>query len=175
MPSLSPRIQLFADFLIPNEPVWDFCCDHGYLGIWAGLSGAFPEVHFVDRVPQIIQKLKHDIQRERYPMPDKPLFYFWPQDGGSIPQVVEGTVVIAGVGAFPLMQILEKLISTDKLQAKRLILSPHSSIERMTSAITQESGQFFGKYYLETQLIAPDRNTPRKVWIFDRTYKEPQN
>ena len=169
MPRISARLQVFANLLLPNQPVWDFCCDHGYLGLWAGFTGNYPEVHFVDQVPEIILKLKKDITDERYPLSSETQFFFWPLAGEKIPQVVTGNAVIAGVGAFPLMEILEGLQQCGHLRANRLILSPHTSQEKLQSAIHPDSGVFLQDFRLEQQLFIEERGRMRHIWVFDRT------
>jgi tRNA (adenine22-N1)-methyltransferase len=168
MPRLSSRLQLLASQLLPKLPVWDFCCDHGYLGLFAALNGQHPEVHFVDQVPSIIKKLEVDCQEGRYPLPENTQCFFWSQPGESISVPVTGTVVIAGVGAFPLMRILEVLQTRGFLQAQRLILSPHNSEEKLLASLDKGTGVFLDFYRLKTILSALENSRSRQVWVFDR-------
>jgi tRNA (adenine22-N1)-methyltransferase len=62
---LTPRLQTIFNSLMLGKPVWDLCCDHGYLGLRCYLSKQFPEVHFVDQVEEIITSLEVKF-RENY-------------------------------------------------------------------------------------------------------------
>lgn len=120
MTSLSPRLQLLKSLLIEGQPVWDLCCDHGLLGHAALRSGLFPEVHFVDQVPAIIDKL-----RERWGT--RPGAFYHALDAARIAQEVHGTVVGAGVGARTLIAIVGGLEKSGFLRAQRLVLAPQKN------------------------------------------------
>ena len=60
---LSKRLTAVYENLIPNEDVWDICCDHGYLGAAAYKSTRFSNIYFVDRVPATIEKLKIQFEK----------------------------------------------------------------------------------------------------------------
>lgn len=62
---LSPRLELILNHLNPGEPVWDVCCDHGILGRSAIRKNIFSEVHFVDQVVSIMQRLSSEIIKFR--------------------------------------------------------------------------------------------------------------
>lgn len=66
MLKLSRRMQYVYDHLLTGSPVWDFCCDHGYLGLNAYSSGDFPQIHFVDQVPHIIEKLESRFRKDYF-------------------------------------------------------------------------------------------------------------
>lgn len=55
---LTPRMKCFIEHALKEQPLWDICCDHGYVGIKALESSEFSEVHFVDQVPHIMERLK---------------------------------------------------------------------------------------------------------------------
>ncbi len=114
-------MQLIYDHLIPGKPVWDFCCDHGYLGTNAYMSGHFPRVYFVDQVKHLIEKLEQKYlahHEESHPSQA----FFIPQAGEDVRNSVEGTVVIAGVGPHSILKILKGLSENQSLKAERLIL-----------------------------------------------------
>ena len=45
------------------EHIWDCCCDHGFLGASLLSRQTAPNIHFVDIVPELIDTLKHKLQR----------------------------------------------------------------------------------------------------------------
>ncbi len=168
MPRLSARLQLFASQLLPQLPVWDFCCDHGYLGLSAALSGNHPEVHFVDQVSAVIKKLEIDCREGRYPLSKRTQCFFWDQPGEHLTIPVTGTAVIAGVGAFPILSILQGLQSQGFLQCQRLILSPQSSEEKLLFHFNERTGTFLDIYKLKIKLASLENGRSRQAWIFDR-------
>ena len=98
MAKVSERLMAIYENLIQGESVWDFCCDHGYLGISAYRSGYFPEVHFVDQVPHIIQRLQQEFAQKHFDEENSQQAFFWAQSGESLEVPLTGTAVIAGVG-----------------------------------------------------------------------------
>ncbi len=128
MAQLSSRLQFIYDHLLPGRPVWDLCCDHGLLGQAALASGKFPKVYFVDQVEHIMAPLKQTFGSD-------PHASMLCQDAGQISDVVEGTVVIAGVGGDRILQILGGLCERDRLRASRLLLGPHRSEERFLASL----------------------------------------
>jgi tRNA (adenine22-N1)-methyltransferase len=119
---LSSRLQLLFDLLIPGEPVWDLCCDHGLLGLRALESGKFPKVFFVDQVPHIIERLQVILKKEG-PIAESARCFGLPAE--EIPEILTGSVVIAGVGSERVFGIVKALADREVLQATRLIMCPH--------------------------------------------------
>jgi tRNA (adenine22-N1)-methyltransferase len=122
MLKLSPRMQCIYEHLLPGKPVWDLCCDHGYVGLQALQSGEFPCVHFVDQVPHIIEKLQHTVLRDYAADSARAEFFAGAAENLSVP--MHGTVVISGVGAHAILRILQALKNANVLWADRLILGP---------------------------------------------------
>ncbi len=58
---VSERMRRIVDCIEDGRPTWDLCCDHGLVGLWAWHTRALPELHFVDRVPGIINDLERDV------------------------------------------------------------------------------------------------------------------
>lgn len=114
---LSPRLQLLLDLATPGEPLWDLCCDHGLLGRRALETGSFPEVHFVDQVPHIIEKLRARVGS----IPAAQLHLL---DAAMIAVPVRGTLIAAGVGGEKIINIINSLSTSRVLLANTLILGP---------------------------------------------------
>jgi tRNA (adenine22-N1)-methyltransferase len=118
--ALSPKLQIIFEHLLPGEDVWDLCCDHGLLGFQALQTGDFGVVHFVDQVPHIVQKLQ--IRPRTVNLASKARFLC--ADAATLQEVLTGTVVIAGVGAYTAFEIVKTLSQKDLLRCRRLIVSP---------------------------------------------------
>jgi tRNA (adenine22-N1)-methyltransferase len=114
--------------------VWDFCCDHGYLGTWA-LQNLFPAVHFVDPVSSIIDRIE---ERSRpYEKHNEGRIFFHRTLGQNIDQIVTGNVAVLGVGPHVIREILDSLWQKKCLKAQRLILGPQRNPEKLEAWINQ--------------------------------------
>ncbi len=164
---LSDRMQAAYDHLIPNEPVWDFCCDHGYLGLSAYRSGRFPEVHFVDQVPHIIEKLKIRFEQKHQKYEQHQRAYFWSQSGESLTHSVSGTVVIIGVGTHTITDIMRGIHEKNSGLITRYILSTHNYEEKL-DAFLAEFLPFKSAYKFTKFCNVPENGRVRKLLIFDK-------
>jgi tRNA (adenine22-N1)-methyltransferase len=164
---LSDRLQLIYDQCIPGEPLWDFCCDHGYLGIHALKSGAFPEVHFVDQAAHLVNRLEQLWLAKRDEASVNSQAFFHPYAGENVNQEITGNVVIAGVGAHTIVQILTESMSADRLNARRLLLCPQRD-EDMLKDIFGASVALRSAYNYVTEMQIVERSRIRKLLIFDR-------
>jgi tRNA (adenine22-N1)-methyltransferase len=162
---LSIRLQLVYDHLVPDEDVWDFCCDHGYLGGAAYKSRCFKDVYFVDPVSSIMDNLKNRFQTFVYSADNKSTAHFLVQKGETVTQAVEGNVCIVGVGGVMICDILKSLASNDLLKAKRLILGPHRDPEKIVELIANDA--LFKKYKLIKQKDVMENGRKREFFIFD--------
>ncbi len=126
---ISERLKTIYDQLIPNSDVWDFCCDHGYLGAAAYKSKNFKNIYFVDQVPTIIEKLKNRFQKYVYDQSYQNEAVFICEDAKSLKLKntlkITGNLCIAGVGGLTIIEILESLNKNNVLDADRVILGPH--------------------------------------------------
>lgn len=167
MPKLSERMQFIFSHLIPDKPVWDFCCDHGYMGLKAYHSGAFPEIHFVDQVPHIIAKLEKTFHIKHHRPEFSQQAFFWAQSGEYISAPLKGTVIIAGVGAHTILQILRGLFEREGTQASRFILVPQKDEELLQQEL--ELWETFKSHY-QTAVVTQvqEGSRIRKVLIFDK-------
>lgn len=161
---LSPRFKTFVSNVIPNEPFWDLCCDHGYVGLEVFLSKKSSEVHLVDQVPHIMKKIEiylteneilscgvflHTTKAEKLALP------------------LSGTVLIAGVGGKSIQIILNELLKQNLLHAKRLLLSPHTDLKAFNEIL--ESDQFRSQYDLTEKVSLDEGGVIKTLFIFDKS------
>lgn len=149
---------MLRTFLIEGAEVWDLCCDHGYLGEAALESGLYPRVHFVDRVPAIIDRL-----RARLGSPERAVFHA--VDAGDSPGPVEGTVVLAGVGADRIRQILGDLVRRDVLRARRVLICPQTKEELVGEDFAASMGLTTWAVRRYAVMEGPRRRT---IFVWDR-------
>ncbi|WP_374029689.1 tRNA (adenine(22)-N(1))-methyltransferase TrmK [Bdellovibrio bacteriovorus] len=166
MYKLSERMQFIYDQLLPNKPVWDFCCDHGYMGLNAYESGRFPEVYFVDQVPHIVQQLEQRFHREYYREDALAKAFFLAKKGEDIDLPLTGTAMVAGVGAFTIFNILQELHQKGLLHAQRLILGPQRDELKLREMIRAEGD--FGYPFCNEHYEILEKGRARKLLIFDK-------
>jgi len=166
MLNLSSRLQAIYDHLVPGQPVWDFCCDHGLLGIKAYQSGNHPQIYFVDQVPHIMQRLENLFSRKALAGSScQP--HFFCQAGEAIDMDIHGTVVVAGVGSATIQMMLQSWLKCGNLKAFRLIFCPHKDAENFQKEV-QSLQSFDSQYQLQEVLQILERGRARKVLIFQR-------
>lgn len=163
--SLSTRLQLIFDNLIAGHDVWDFCCDHGYLGGAAYKSQQFKNIYFVDSVTTIIEKLKSRFYKYLFDEKNESLPYFVLQSGQKVNEPVYGTACITGVGAHVIYEILNGLAENNFLKAQRLILGPHRDAEKLLLML--QNNKYFDCYKLSMQKNILENNRNRQFFIFD--------
>lgn len=156
---LSPRLRLLLDQALPGKPLWDLCCDHGLLGMKALEEGQTSEVHFVDRVPSIMERLKERLQEENL------VGSLHVQGAESLQCPLEGTVVIAGVGGDRILEILEALDGNGYLTADRLVLSPHKDERVFVEKFSEGLGK---RWRLSEPLSVRESGRERPIWVADR-------
>lgn len=160
---LSRRLQQIFDHLVEGEPMWDLCCDHGLLGQRALESGRFPAVHFVDRVPEIVAALKAKLERDGA-LPASTTFHG--VDAQELPEPLDGTVVIAGVGGPTTLEILGLLERRGALRASRLVLSAQTRALTFPEKFAQQLGPA-GWHIVSAQLVQ-EGPRQRPVWVAER-------
>jgi tRNA (adenine22-N1)-methyltransferase len=171
---LSDRLQLVYSNLIPQQDVWDFCCDHGFLGGAAYKSGDFRNIYFVDPVTSIMQKLELNFKKFLFKEDSHSKAYFKTQTGETVNEAVRGTACILGVGAFVIYDILIGLATNKHLQAQRLILGPHKDSNKLLNMIKNNS--LLNHYVLTSQKEVVENGRTREFFIFDlRNSNEHEN
>ncbi|WP_409477410.1 SAM-dependent methyltransferase [Pseudobdellovibrio sp. HCB154] len=165
MPSLSPRLQQIYKQLLTGEAVWDLCCDHGYVGSHAYQSQLFPEINFVDQVPEIIVRLEERFQRDIVQTTNPTATRFITASGEELTLELTGNVVISGVGSYTIFQILKSLQTKNLLKAKRLILCPQNDVVKM-----DEIKKLPGFLYRQSQDIISvnEKDRVREIFVLDQ-------
>lgn len=121
---VSARMRAIVDCLEDGRPTWDLCCDHGRIGLWAWWTRSLPELHFVDRVPSVIESLKRDVAR----LAGGSSIGFHPVDAASIVLPERPcNVILSGVGFRAFTRIVAALYA--KPRADRLVVSVHAEAE----------------------------------------------
>jgi tRNA (adenine22-N1)-methyltransferase len=166
---LSNRLQFIYENLLPGMPVWDFCCDHGYLGVEALKSGQFPKVFFVDQVPHIVENVESVVAEKFSEFLTRA--HFIVSKGEEIEEVVQGNVVIAGVGAFAIFKILRALCDRHLLQAHRLIFCPQRDEEKFVAMLNDLGESFTARFFLFGTTLLEERFRSRTIYIFERIEK----
>lgn len=133
---LSPRLSLLYRQCTPGLAFWDFCCDHGHLGLAAWRSGRFGAVHFVDRKPRLIWALEERCASDRAANAALPAANFHIADAVKKPLQPKGNVVFAGVGGMSLIAMLECQCPYPAA-GTRLILAPHRDEVRVKDFVVQ--------------------------------------
>ncbi len=162
---LSLRLQTIFDHLNPGQDVWDFCCDHGYLGGAAYKSQKFANIYFVDQVESIIQKLKIRFDQFVFNENNQSQAYFLCQSAESLQQVITGTISMTGVGGITIYTILSELSQRNNLKAERLILGPHRDNEKLLKLISEH--QNLKNYTLQKTATVLEDGRHRMIYIFD--------
>jgi tRNA (adenine22-N1)-methyltransferase len=162
---LSERLQIVFNNLNPGQDVWDFCCDHGYLGGAAYKSQNYSDVYFVDQVDSIMNHLKTRFEKFVYDENSKSRAYFLCQSCENISRPVTGSVSITGVGGLTIFEILNALNKNHFLKAKRLILGPHRDNEKLLKFIAEDVA--LNKYTLTKQLMVTEGTRERLIYVFD--------
>lgn len=138
----------------------DLCCDHGYLGLWAYETENFPEIHFVDVSSFAMELLEKNFHQYVKKDSNQTQVYFYTADAGRMETPLTGNVVIAGVGGYLMMRMLESLHERGMLRAERLILSPHRHEEQY------EKPELFGYQHSHTVHIL-ETGYQRPIFVFD--------
>ena len=163
---LSDRLTVVFDNLVPQLDVWDFCCDHGYLGTAAYKSESFGNVYFVDQVSTIIEKLENQFQKYVFNPKLKTKAHFICQNGEKIQTPVCGNLCITGVGGLTIYEILLGLSENNFLNADRLILGPHRDDPKLLELMRNTAN--FKKYELRSNIEVEENERVRHIYIFDR-------
>lgn len=111
MLGLSPRLEAIFQMLLPGQPVWDICCDHGLIGLVGYQSQIFPEIVFVDKVEAIIGELSRRFADEFESPMNKTQVRFFSCEAQNLNEIIKGNLIIAGVGARSITKIIKKLVT----------------------------------------------------------------
>ncbi len=108
---LSKRLKKIDETVTGEyDHIWDCCCDHGFLGAALLKRQAAPNVHFVDIVPELIERVKSNLQRF---YPNSPArWYTHCLDITTLPlnhYPGKHLIVIAGVGGDLMVRFIESI------------------------------------------------------------------
>ena len=163
-PKLSGRMQTFIDLALDGMPFWDVCCDHGYVGIGAMYTKRFSHIHFVDQVSHIMERLeKLIIQSPSFQDDFKYSLHI--SSGEKIGILVEGNLLIAGVGGLTIKNILQALLKDHKLKSKRLLLSPHTDEVVLANYLMEDD--FKSIYRIHEKIMVTDNQRQRPLYVLD--------
>jgi tRNA A22 N-methylase len=141
---VSERMRRIVDFALEDRPTWDLCCDNGLIGLWAWRTRRSKEVHFVDRVPLLIDTLARRV-REHV---EQEALAFHACDAaevtlGSSPS----NVVIAGVGFRASHRILKSIAKATC--PHRIVLSVHAEADHVPDTMRALGFRFAGTATVE--------------------------
>ena len=120
---LPNRLHCLLDLCLPGLPLWDLCCDHGYLGLFALNNSSYSEVIFNDVVPHVLANLPGKFAGRPARVICGP--------AEDIAEPLTGNVVIAGVGGEKILKILLAHTRRSTLRAKRIAVCPEKDAEWM--------------------------------------------
>ncbi len=158
---LSHRLNTIYQNVLPQAPLWDICCDHGQLGLFAYQHQLCPQVYFVDQVETIMTNLERLFQKKVLFETSPVETYFFTKDGAKLDNKLTGTVVIAGIGGLNMKSMLLSWQERNILWASRLILSPHRD-----ESLYQKA-DFLRHYVLTQEKIILENGHLRYIFIFD--------
>lgn len=154
----------FIDNALKGQPLWDICCDHGYVGIKALETSEFSEVHFVDQVPHIMDRL-NTLIKQYWRIKPEHKYSLHLLSGEDLEMDVNGTMLVAGVGGLTIKTIVSTLIEKKKLHAKRLLLSPHTDEKVLIQYL--DDADFQKIYGVTEKILMPEGKRFRPLYILD--------
>lgn len=123
-------------------------------------------MYFVDQVGSIIDQLQNRFQVEYFQPQALSEAYFMTCSGEDIRQNVDGNVVVSGVGAFTIIDIIKSLHQRQLLQAEKLILVPQRDEGKLIRFLDELPG--FNDVFELKQFEVEERGRRKKVLIYIR-------
>lgn len=118
------RISAIAQLIPERETVWDVCCDHGLIGIKALTERKATQVKFVDVAEHLVANVREKFNGKSLGQ-YRDIVEFISADARSLAFQFSGTVVIAGVGARLIREILENYALSESKAVQHFLLCPH--------------------------------------------------
>lgn len=151
--------------LIPknSKVVWDLCCDHGLLGRKILEEQRDTEktkfVHFVDCVPSIMQKLDQTLSKYF----NASFYKTHTLDAANIDisGAEDECIIIAGVGGYKAIDILEGIIS-NRLIKSSFIISVHKDFKKVQDYLSKQSFREL------KQLVIEDKKKEYKIILVEK-------
>jgi tRNA (adenine22-N1)-methyltransferase len=163
-PRASERMKLFVELALDDLPLWDMCCDHGYIGLLALSSKRFSHVYFVDNVDHIIKRLQNLIDQSPVKY-DSSTITLVNSKAEDLKVYIDGTCVIAGVGGRTIVTILDTLFRNGFLRSLRLILSPHTDESYLLEFLNSNNFSYF--YSLTETIDFYEGKRQRRIYILN--------
>ncbi len=113
----------------PYQQIWDCCCDHGLLGMTLLKRGAAQQLHFVDRVPVIMEQLTTKLNIEFPYVPGASQWQVHCIDVLELPLATSSIeqaqlIIIAGVGGEQTQLIVQHLLDAFPAHNLEFLLCP---------------------------------------------------
>ena len=156
----SHRLTRLVSLCGEGEVLWDIGCDHGLAGLFAGSSGAFKHICFVDPSTFVMDKLKQQLAAD---IPNGFSFSLFEVRGDQIKvQLPNNVFLMAGFGGLPMIESIEA-IRNQLPSPARFVLSPHKNTlavreylhrgawHLLSEEIIEEAGQFYEVLQLESR------------------------
>lgn len=146
---LSKRLsQIFNLVSKPYDDIWDCCCDHGLLGFKLLNNNVATTVHFVDRVPSIIDKVEYkllnyyqSIEEDKSNKVPNWQVHTLDMACQSLPikNNHQQLIVIAGIGGDLLVTLINKLMTDHGDKTLEFIICPVHHEYEVRAALTSWS------------------------------------
>ena len=136
----SERILTICRSLLCHRPIYDMCCDHGIIGLYAFYEGGFPSLHLIDSSQSVIDSLNQRLSY--YGLKDDKIFVYHKDAASMDIRQKSSNIVIAGIGAKNMVKILDNLLPRLK-GAHRLILGPQTQIAFMENYLASLNTEGF--------------------------------
>jgi len=124
---LRTRLQHLHDWILSEpsyEVIWDLCCDHGRLGLHLHQNTTDTEVHLIDCVPSLIERLETQFSSLKT---GRLHFTCIPGEDLRLAPQKRQVVIVAGVGGETCIEILQGiLVLNSDLGQFDILLSPNS-------------------------------------------------
>lgn len=168
---LSPRLEAALSLVAPGGPLWDICCDHGYLGVQAAARSISSQVHFCDSALDGMRRLYRRIDRsgERFTLE------FTTEVCGircfghtcaaeALPVArIDGSVAILGVGTATVISILQRWLAAGftLAQVDRLILGTHTQVDRLADFLREQ------RWEVVASKSVDENGRQRPLWVVE--------
>ncbi|EPJ46254.1 MAG: hypothetical protein OFPII_21940 [Osedax symbiont Rs1] len=145
----------------PYQQIWDCCCDHGLLGMTLLKRGAAQQLHFVDRVPVIMEQLTTKLNIEFPYACGADQWQVHCIDVLELPLADSSTeqaqlIVIAGVGGEQTQLIVQHLLARFPAHHLEFLLCPLRHQYKLRAALQ----------FLELRLI-DERLVKENKWCYE--------
>lgn len=134
------------------DHIWDCCCDHGLLG--AALLKQHPHscVHFVDIVPQLMEKVTRDLTDFFPATSDLARWHTYCIDVRDLPLAAHAgsqLVIIAGVGGDLMSEFITELVKRHPTLSLDLLLCPVHHTYTLREQLINLGAELHSEHLLE--------------------------